>query len=265
MPVQPTKDWSIRSLRTKSVGQWKSMMLVQSPIVEQHIKDLTETFASLHLYNMRLNPEKCTFGVETGKFLGFMVSQRGIEINPEKIWAILELPSPKSVKDIQRLAGRIATLNRFISKSADKCLLFFKLLRNSTRFVWDEQCEKAFVDLKTYLSSPPLLVSPEVGEKLYLYLATSEETLAVVLIKETRKRQFPIYYVSKALHDFELNYSKIEKLAYSLIMASRKLRQYFQSHPITVLIDQPLKEVLQRMTTSGQMVKWSIELSEYGL
>ena len=113
---------------------------------------------------MRLNPEKCTFGVEAGKFLGFMVSQKGIEINPEKIQAILEMMSPKSVKDIQRLAGRVATLNRFISRSTDKCLPFFKLLKNSTRFVWDEQCEKAFVDLKAYLSSPPLLVSPEVGE-----------------------------------------------------------------------------------------------------
>ena len=101
---------------------------------------------------------------------------------------------------------------------------FFKLLRSSTRFVWDEQCEKAFADLKTYLSSPPLLVSPEVGERLYLYLAASEETLAAVLIRDTLKGQFPIYYVSKALHDSELNYSKIEKLVYSLIMASKKLK-----------------------------------------
>ena len=115
------------------------------------------------------------------------------------------------------------------------------------------------------MSSPPLLVSPEAGEKQYLYLAASEETLAAVLIKETPKGQLPVYYVSKALHDFELNYSKIEKLAYSLLIASRKLRQYFQDHHVTVLIDQPLKEVLQKMTTSGRMVKWSIELSEYGL
>ena len=110
-------------------------MLVKSPTIEQHIKDLADTFVSLRLYNMRLNSEKCTFGVEAGKFLGFMVSQRGIEINPEKIQAILEMTSPKSVKDIQRLVGRVAALNRFISRSTDKCLLFFKLLRNSTKFI----------------------------------------------------------------------------------------------------------------------------------
>ena len=126
----------------RSMEVYVDDMLVKSPTIEQYIKDLADTFASLRLYNMRLNPKKCTFGVEVGKFLGFMVSQRGIEINPEKIQAILEMTSPKSVKDIQRLAGRVAALNRFISRSTDKCLPFFKLLRNSTRFVSEEQCEK---------------------------------------------------------------------------------------------------------------------------
>ena len=175
------------------------------------------------------------------------------------------MSSPRSVKDIQKLTGWIVALNRFIFRSVDKCLPFFKLLKNSTRFVWDDQCEEAFTNLKAYLSSPPFLVSAEPGEKLHFYLAASEETLADVLIKKTSKGQLPIYYISKSLHDSELNYSRIEKLAYSLLMASQKLKQYFQSHHITVLIDQPLKEVLQRMTTFDWMIKWSIKLSEYGL
>ena len=86
-------------------------MLVKSSTVEQHIEDLASTFAFIRLYNMRLNPKKCTFGVEASKFLGFMVSQRGIKVNPEKIKAILEMSSPKFVKEIQRLAGGIAILN----------------------------------------------------------------------------------------------------------------------------------------------------------
>ena len=125
---------------------------------------------------MRLNPEKCTFRVEAGKFLCFMVSQKEIDVNPKKIKAILEIPSPKSVKEIQNLVGRIVALNRFIYRSVDKCFPFFKLLKNSTRFVWNDQCEKAFIDLKIYLSSPPLLVSPKLGEQLSLNLAASEET-----------------------------------------------------------------------------------------
>ena len=159
--------------------------------MEAYIEDLADMFASFWMYNMRLNPENCRFKVEAGKFLGFMVSQRGIEVNPEKIQAILKMPSPKSVKDMQRLASRIATLNLFISRSADKCLSFFKLLKNSTRFVWDNQCEAAFTNLKSYLSSPPLLVSPEAGKKLYLYLVAYEETLAAILIKETQRVSSP--------------------------------------------------------------------------
>ena len=119
----------------RSMEVYVDDMLVKNSTIEQHIEDFADMFASLCLYNMRLNPEKCTFGVETGKFLDFMVSQRGIEINPEKIQAILEMPSPKSVKDIERLAGRIVALNWFISRSTNKYLPFFKLLRNSTKFV----------------------------------------------------------------------------------------------------------------------------------
>ena len=122
----------------RSMEVYVDDMLIKSQTIEQHISDLVDTFASLRLYNMRLNPEKCTFGVETGKFLGFMVSQKGIEANLEKIKAILEMASPKSVKDIQSLVGQIAVLNRLISRLIDKCLPFFKLLRISTRFVWDD-------------------------------------------------------------------------------------------------------------------------------
>ena len=117
----------------------------------------------------------------------------------------------------------MTTLNQFIFRSADKCLPFFKLLKNSTKFVWDDLNEKAFTNLKTYLSSSPLLVSPKLTEQLYIHLATFEETLVIVLVKETPKGQFHVYYISKALHNLEFNYNRIEKLAYSLLMASRKL------------------------------------------
>ena len=113
--------------------------------------------------------------------------------------------------------------------------------------------------------SPPQLISPTPGEILYMYLAAFDETLVAVLVKEVSRKLLPVYYVSKALHLSELNYSKIEKLAYTLIMASRKLRQYFQSHHIVILTDQPIKEILQKMSSSGRMVKWSVELSEYSL
>ena len=118
---------------------------------------------------MKLNPNKCAFGVTAGKFLGFMVSQRGIEVNLEKIRAIMELEPPKTIKEVQSLNGKIVALNRFVSKATDKCLPFFHILRKS--FEWTDECQKAFEELKKYLSSPPLLSLSKLREELYLYLA----------------------------------------------------------------------------------------------
>ena len=100
--------------------------------------DLQETFDTLRSYKMKLNPSKCVFGVTVGKFLGFMVSQRGIKVNLEKVRAIMELRPPRTAKEVQSLNGKIAALNRFVSKATDKCLPFFRILRKS--FEWMEKC-----------------------------------------------------------------------------------------------------------------------------
>ena len=101
-------------------------MLVKSKEELTHLDDLKETFVTFKKHQMRLNPSKCVFGVASGKFLGFMVSQKGIEANPEKVRAIINMASPKTVKDVQKLTGRIAALNRFVFRATDKCLPFFK-------------------------------------------------------------------------------------------------------------------------------------------
>ena len=106
-------------------------MLVKSKEELAHLDDLKGTFANLKTHQMRLNPSKCVFGVASGKFLGFMVSQRGIEANPEKVRAIIDMTSPRTVKEVQKLTGRIAALNRFVSKTIDKCLPFFKTLKQA--------------------------------------------------------------------------------------------------------------------------------------
>ena len=109
-------------------------MLVKSKQADDHVRHLKESFDVLRKYKMKLNPKKCVFGVASGKFLGFMVNQRGIEANPDKIKAILEMTLPKIIKDVQRLTGRIAALNRFVSRATDKCFPFFKALRGGKHF-----------------------------------------------------------------------------------------------------------------------------------
>ena len=157
-------------------------MLVKSQDEGKHLDDLQETFNTLKQYNMRLNPSKCAFGVSSGKFLGFMVSHRGIEANPDKIRAILDMKPPQNVKEVQSLTGRVAALNRFVSKATDKCLPFFRVLRKV--FEWTDDCQRAFENLKAYLTTAPLLSPSVSGEELYLYLVVTLHAISSALIRE---------------------------------------------------------------------------------
>ena len=131
---------------------------------------------------MKLNPSMCAFGVASGKFLGSWYPKRGIEANLEKVQAIFDTIFPKTVKEVQKLAGRIAALNRFVSKATDKCLPFFKMLKQD--FAWTDEYEATFQELKHYLSNPPLLSLSKERENLYLYLAVSATAVNVALIRE---------------------------------------------------------------------------------
>jgi hypothetical protein len=245
----------------RNVEVYVDNMLVKSKKDEDHLADLKETFQTLRRYNMKLNPGKCVFGVSSGKFLGFMVSQRGIEANPDKIKAILEMSPPRTVKEVQSLTGKAAALNRFVSRSTDKCLPFFRTLKKA--FQWTEECQKAFEELKVYLSSPPLLSPSKTGEELYLYLAVSASAVSSALIREEDHIQKPVYYISRALRGAEERYSNMEKLAFALVIVSRKLRPYFQSHPIIVLTNYPLRKAMNKPDAAGRLVQWSIEMSEF--
>ncbi|KAM2041237.1 hypothetical protein ACFX16_035076 [Malus domestica] len=139
-------------------------MLVKRKHADQHITNLSETFTILKRYRMRLNPNKCAFDVGSGKFLGFMISQRGIEANPEKIKAIFDIKEPVTSKDIQSLAGKVVALTRFISKATDRCAHFFKALKGSKKYItWTDECAEAFKNLKDYMSKAHLLSKPEDG------------------------------------------------------------------------------------------------------
>lgn len=249
----------------KTMEVYVDDMLVKSLMAKKHIEHLAEAFKTLRRYHMRLNPLKCAFGVASGKFLGYIVNQRGIEANPEKIKALIEMRSPQKPKEVQRLTGRLAALNRFISMATEKCLPFFKTLKGGGKFQWTPECEKAFQELKNYLGRAPLLSKPREGEPLLLYLAVAESSISSVLVREEASYQLPIYYVSKALLPAEVRYPDMEKLALSLVIASRKLRPYFQAHSVHVLTNFPLRQVLQKPDASGRLLKWAVELSEFDI
>jgi hypothetical protein len=148
------------------------------------LDNLALVFDRLRLTRIKLNPDKCVFGVTVGKLLGFLVSCRGIEANPEKIRTIKAMQPPARIKDVQKLMGCLAALSRFISRLAEWALPFFKLLRKSGPFVWTNDTEEAFQELKRYLTSPPVMVAPEPGEPLLLYIAATSEAVSMVLLVE---------------------------------------------------------------------------------
>ncbi|XP_025648121.1 uncharacterized protein [Arachis hypogaea] len=241
-------------------------MLAKTDSGKQLISDLKVIMSTLRKHQMRLNPTKCAFGMEAGKFLDFMITQRGVEANPEKCRAVLEMTSPKNINDIQKLTGQLTALSRFLGASAQKAIPFFRLMKKGAPFKWEAKCEEAFQHFKKVLAEPPVLAKPQTGETLYLYLSITEEALAVALIRENEKKEKkPIYFISKVLQDTETHYSRLEKLAFALLTASRCLRQYFQAHPVTIRTNQAVKQVLQKSDLAGRMLAWSIELSQFDI
>ncbi|XP_022857189.1 uncharacterized protein LOC111378249 [Olea europaea var. sylvestris] len=227
-------------------------MLVKSIKAKDRCQHLTEMFDILRKYEMKLNPRKCAFGVSSGRFLGYIVNNRKIEANPEKIQTLIQMKPPTKPREVQSLIGRVSALSRFVSKSTDHCKPFFDTLRGGKKFEWTKEFHDTFNELKRQLARSLLLSKPKAGETLKLYLSISEHAISVVLTQEENGIQHPVYYVSKALHEAELRYSLVEKLAFTLLTVGQKLRPYFLEHPIEVLTNSSLRQTLQRPDTSGQ-------------
>ena len=167
------------------------------------------------------------------------------------------------MKEVQNLNGKVAALNRFVSRATDKCLPFFHTLKKS--FEWTAECQQAFEELKAYLSAPPLLSPSQLGEELFLYLAVSPAAVSATLIKEEERVQKLVYYVSRALRGAEERYLPMEKLAFALVTVARKLKPYFQAHTVIVLTNKPLRRAMSNPNAARRLALWAIELSEFDI
>ncbi|XP_014490737.1 uncharacterized protein LOC106753443 [Vigna radiata var. radiata] len=240
------------------------IMVVRSCSHQQHLRDLTEVFQQLKRYGLRLNPSKCTFGVSAGKFLGFMLTSRGIEANPEKCRAILEMRTPTKLKEVQCLVGRLTALSRFIPRLSEHIKPILNNMKKNVPRHWDDHCEAAFSAVKNILTNPPIMSRSEEGFDLQLYLSTSGHSVSAALIQETPVFKL-IYFVSRTLQGAEERYSQVEKVALAFLTAARRLRPYFQSHQVVVRTNHPVARILRKPDLIRRMVSWSIELSEFGL
>nr|KYP61307.1 Retrovirus-related Pol polyprotein from transposon 17.6 [Cajanus cajan] len=240
-------------------------MVVKSIDTLSHVADLAEVLHALRKHQMRLNPDKCVFGVSGGKFLGFMLSSRGIEANPDKCQAIIDMRSPANLKEVQKLAGRLTTLSRFLPCMAETSKPMIGLLKKENRFQWKNECEVSFQLFKKRLGTLPVLAKPTPSREVVLYLAVSGEAISACLIQEQNGQQQPVYFISRVLQDVERRYQLLEKVALGLIYAVRRLRQYFQSHTMVVRTDCLIAKVMRKPELVNRMMSWSIELSEFDI
>ena len=196
----------------RNVHAYVDDTVVKSGEKETLVTDLKETFDNLRVYKMMLNPAKCVFGVPAGKLLGFLVSNRGIEANPKKIKAITSLDKPVCINDVQRLAGRVTALSRFISRLGEKAMPLYQMMKKADDFVWSDAANSAFEDLKKQLAEPSVLAAPVEKEPLLLYVAANSRAVSVAIVVERKEAgkehlvQRPFYYVSEVLIESKQRY-----------------------------------------------------------
>jgi len=249
----------------KEIEVYVDDMIAKSKSEEEHLANLRKLFERLRKFKLRLNSAKCTFGVRSGKLLGFIISQKGIEVDPDKVRAILQMPHPCTEKEIWGFLGRLNYIARFVSHLTSTCEPIFKLLCKNQTKEWNEECQIAFEKIKQYLQEPPVLRPPVPGRPLILYWTVLEGSMGCVLGQhdETGRKEHAIYYLSKRFTDCEQRYSVLEWTCCALAWTAHRLRQYMLSHT-TLLISKmdPIKYIFENPALTGRIARWQMLLSE---
>ncbi|RVW15989.1 Retrovirus-related Pol polyprotein from transposon 297 [Vitis vinifera] len=242
-------------------------MIVKSRDRADHLAALQRFFKRIRQFRLRLNPKKCTFGVTSGKLLGHIVSERGIEVDPEKIRVILDMPTPRTEKEIRGFLGRLQYIGRFIARLTNICEPIFHLLRKNQPTVWNDDCQRAFERIKECLLSPPVLVPPTPGRPLLLYLSVSDMALGCMLAQlDDLGKERAIYYLSKRMLEYECKYIMIERLCLAVVWATRRLRHYMTEYSVLLVsrLD-PLRYLFDRPVLTGRLMRWLVLLTEFDI
>jgi len=189
----------------------------------------------MRAHQLKMNPTKSFLGVSSGKFLGFIVTSKGIHLNSDKVKAIQSMHPPKNLKELRGLQGRLAYSRRFIANFSGCCQPFTQLTKKGVSFVWDKACQEAFEDIKRYLIKPPVLVAPISGKPFLLYMKAMDYSFGALLAqKNDDGHEHAIYYLSRTLIKAE-SYNPIEKECLALVFATQKTRHYLIDQTIHVI------------------------------
>jgi ribonuclease HI len=240
-------------------------IVVKSKKREDHVEVLRKVFERCRLYKLKMNPLKCAFGVSAGKFLGFLVHNRGIDVDPAKASAIATMKPPTSHKELKSFLGRLSYIRRFIPGLAAVTSTFSHLLKKGVSFNWSAECQEAFERIQAIMTKLPTVCAPIAGKPLRLYLASNSQAIGALVAQENDDGvEQPVYYVSRGLKDTETRYSVAERACLALVYASQRLRHYFLAHKIQLMTkSHPIRSLLQRPVLSGRLAQWLLQLSQY--
>jgi hypothetical protein len=202
-----------------------------------------------------MNPLKCAFGVSAGKFLGFLVHQRGIDVDPARSSAIATMKPPTTHKELKSFLGKLSYIRRFIPGLAAVTSTFAPLLKKGASFHWSTECQEAFEKVQNIMTKLPTVCAPIPEKSLRLYLASNSQAIGALIAQENDNGvEQPIYYVSRTLKDAESRYSGAERSCLALIYASQRLRHYFLAHKVQLMTkSHPIRSLLQRPVLSGRL------------
>jgi hypothetical protein len=243
-------------------------IVIKSAGFSEHMADLQVALERMRKYVLKMNPLKCAIGVSAGRFLGFVVHEGGIQIDPKKIESIRKFGKSTCKKGVQKLLGKIIYLRRFIANLAGKIESFLSLiwLKHEGDFSWGAEQDEALERIRRYLTSPPILQAPKPGQGFRLYIATQERAIGAELAQMEGKAEFMVAYVSQRLLDAEVRYVLIEKLCLALYYTCSKFRPYILSSACTVICQHNVvKSMLHKPILSRRLGKWVYSLIEYDL
>jgi hypothetical protein len=252
---QRTMTAMFHDMMHKEIEDYVDDIVVKSKKREDHLGILRKVFDRCRLYKLKMNPLKCAFGVFAGKFLGFLVHNRGIDVDPAKASAIATMKAPTSHKELKSFLGRLSYIRRFIPGLAAVTAVFTPLMKKGVPFIWSMVCQQAFEKIQQIMTKLPTVCAPVPGRPLRLYLASNSEAIGGLVAQEDEEgTERPIYYVSRALKDAETRYSGAEPACLALIYASQRLRHYFLAHKIQLITkSHPIRSLLHRPVLSGRL------------
>uniref|UniRef100_A0A2N9ENF4 Integrase catalytic domain-containing protein n=1 Tax=Fagus sylvatica TaxID=28930 RepID=A0A2N9ENF4_FAGSY len=262
---QRTMTAMFHDMMHREIEDYVDDIVVKSKTRRDHFGVLKKVFERCRLYKLKMNPLKCAFGVSAGKFLGFLVHQRGIDVDPTRASAIATMKPPTTHKELKSFLGKLSYIRRFIPGLAAVTSAFSPLLKKGASFRWSTECQEAFEKVQNIMTKLPTVRAPISGKSLRLYLASNSQAIGALIAQEDGNGvEQPIYYVSRTLKDAESRYSGAERSCLALIYASQKLRHYFLAHKVQLMTkSHPIRSLLHRSVLSGRLAQWLLQLSQY--